>query len=528
MLAATKNIIRNDFLAFARIALRKLDGTVLDDDRYVELLATYVTRFADGSINRLIVNLPPRHGKTRIFSTAGCAWILAQDPCAKIMVITYSTDLAETISRDIRSIMQSKWFKDVFSTRIAKGHSKANDFATTAGGGVYATGFDGSITGFGGNYIIIDDPHDIDDAGNPEQLSKTVDRYYTKVARRLNNRNIGRILAVGHRLHENDLFGELLQDGDWTHLALPIIAIRDRTYSTAYGPWKRRKGELLRPTADNLKELERDRKRLVNPSFEMHYQQDCEGLALPALTAAHFRTFNEDAVVNLPRFISVDPGTDEGGDRSFSVVQLWATDGVMHYLLDQERKRCKFSDLVEIVRRFVRNNIGAPILIEKTANGPALLSALSKKQQARAIAVVVRDSKSARLRRHYEKFISGLIRIHPDARFRDKYIEEFVAFPRARHNDQVDATTQYLDYVQALEGFDFSRSNIRQFGTMVVANNSDFRQQVPFAPTQIQNVFGVGSGAFNSSCRPVAQSQPYDPKAPGLVAVSRPRRIFGW
>ena len=83
------------------------------------------------------------------------------------MVVTYAEQLAESIARWIRGILQSEWFKEAFSTRIAKDHSAVMDFGTTAGGQLYAASFSGGITGRGADLIIIDDPHDIKDAGSP-------------------------------------------------------------------------------------------------------------------------------------------------------------------------------------------------------------------------------------------------------------------------------------------------------------------------------------------------------------------------
>src|SRR5262249_35225926 len=150
----------------------------------------------------------------------------------------------------------SSWFKEIFETRVTKGHARAAHFSTTDGGGIYATSFGGSVTGFGGDVIIIDDPHDIEDASHPERLAHTNEQYYTKIARRLNNRKTGRTLVIAHRIHENDLSANLLKDGGWQHIALPIIAPRDQTYETAYGPWKRKKGELLRADGDDVEEIE--------------------------------------------------------------------------------------------------------------------------------------------------------------------------------------------------------------------------------------------------------------------------------
>jgi hypothetical protein len=117
-------IAQIDFLAFARIALRELDGTNVSDDRYLELLASNLMDFADGATKWLLINLPPRHLKTQLCSVCFAAWILAHSPEAKIMLITYAQDLAENIARSIRAILQADWFKKLFKTRILKGHAK--------------------------------------------------------------------------------------------------------------------------------------------------------------------------------------------------------------------------------------------------------------------------------------------------------------------------------------------------------------------------------------------------------------------
>ena len=304
----TISLLQNDFLAFARMALSKLDGTVIDDDRYVELYATYLMKFTDWSINRLVVNMPPRHGKSKLGSVCCTAWILAHNPRAKIMIVTYAKDLAQNISRAIRDVLESPWFKAVFPTRVSKTHRKSSNFATTAGGEVYATSFDGSLTGFGGDTIIVDDAHNIVDLQSPDQLQQTIDLFHSIVIQRLNNRKKGRIMVVGHRVHENDLSADLLEEGGWAHLALPIIAPRDQSYKTAYGRWHRRKGELLRPGGDDLEKIEHQRRKVMNPPFELFYQQDVEAQSLPALTAEHFPSYDEDAIRNLPHFYKCRPG----------------------------------------------------------------------------------------------------------------------------------------------------------------------------------------------------------------------------
>ena len=130
----TISLLQNDFLAFARMALSKLDGTVIDDDRYVELYATYLMKFADWSINRLVVNMPPRHGKSKLGSVCCTAWILAHNPRAKIMIVTYSKDLAQNISRAIRDILESSVVQRCISNARPQNASKIEQFCNHSRG----------------------------------------------------------------------------------------------------------------------------------------------------------------------------------------------------------------------------------------------------------------------------------------------------------------------------------------------------------------------------------------------------------
>ena len=480
MKKALTKFVQDDFLTFARIALRELDGTVVGNDAYLKVVATYLKRFADGRTKRLLINLPPRHLKTQLASVCLAAWIFAENPGAKIMVLAYSQDLAESITRSIRAIMNASWYKRAFSAHIAKGHAKVRNFATSAGGELYATSIDGSITGFGADIIILDDPHDLNDVGYPGHLARTIDKFYSIIERRLNNRKKGRIVIVAHRVDEDDLSSDLLDSGRWTHLALPMVATSDRTYHTDYGTWHRRKGELLRPDADDLEDVTRLRKKLVNPSFEMLYQQDAEGQSLPSIGANHFPSYEKIEIRNCPHFNSVDPGTDEGERRSFSAAQVWASNGCDLFFVEQFRMRCDFENLVRAVRKLAKQYNGAPILIEKTANGPALLSQLRKNQRRHAFAIVPHDSKSTRFRRHIEKIVGGHIRIPKDAPFRQSFVEELVQFPHARHDDQVDAFTQLLDWLEDQDEIDFSKSNLIEVG--IIARGWDQPSLPPFAP----------------------------------------------
>ncbi|HVI12230.1 MAG TPA: hypothetical protein VM822_05110, partial [Pseudolabrys sp.] len=117
----TKRLVQTEFLAFAMKAFATLNkGRRLGNDKYLKLLAQTLTFAATGETKRLVVSMPPRHGKTFMGSICLSAWILAHDASAKILVLSYGQDLADKIAYAIRAILQSDWFEEAFRTRLAK------------------------------------------------------------------------------------------------------------------------------------------------------------------------------------------------------------------------------------------------------------------------------------------------------------------------------------------------------------------------------------------------------------------------
>jgi predicted phage terminase large subunit-like protein len=438
-------LLREKFLSFARKAILELEGRKLGQDRYLPYLAYELEAFADGQTNRLIVNLPPGHGKSLLASVGLTAWLLAHDSRLKVMIVTHAEHLSKTIARNIRSILLSGWFKELFGPRIQEGHAEVTDFGTTAGGGVFVTSFGGSFTGRRADVIIVDDPHDIGD--DLEQIEATIESFTNVVMSRLNDRKAGRVLIVAHRVHEHDLSAHLLQNKKWRHVVLPLLATRGQVYQTTAGQWHRCDGDILRPNIYGPDEIIELRKNCFNPSFEMLYQQDVDAQALPAITADHFGSFTESTPRYGPIVLSVDPGISNRKRSAYSVVQVWQLANSSFYLLHQFRDQIDFVALRDVLRQFRKWCRPVAILIERAANGHALISELRRRFGELIVPIDLDGrSKTARLGRHAALIIGKRIWLPADAEWRDEFIDEFVAFPNGKFTDQVDACTQFLDH----------------------------------------------------------------------------------
>jgi predicted phage terminase large subunit-like protein len=495
-----KGLLRSDFLVFARKALRELEGLKLGDEPYLRYLAREFDQFANCETRRLVVNLPPGHLKTSLGSVCLAAWLLAHEPSLKIIVVSHAEHLSKSIARKIRAILQSAWFRELFPTRIKKGHAEVTDFGTTLGGGVFVTSFHAGFTGRRADVIIVDDPHDIGD--DIERIEATVETFNTVLLSRLNDRKNGRVLVIAHRVHEHDLSQHLLlRKNKWRHVALPLVAIADDNFETCDGTWRRRKGELLRPESFSQEDIDDLRTAAFNPDFGMLYQQDLASQDLPTITAAHFPTFFEPPAG--PTVLSIDPGLSDRRTSAHSVVQAWRLTSDRYFLLDQFREQVDFADLRGHVRRFRKKYRPVAILVERAANGHALISDLMRKypRLVRPIELSGR-SKSARLLVHVNAILSKGICLPAGAPWRFDFVQEFCEFPKGEFTDQVDATTQLLDHAAEFADMAYSQPGERAIAVNTAGRQLNFHQSHGREP-------GIAAG--NCYSRPTPLGSPHGP-----------------
>ena len=211
--------------------------------------------------------------KSIIVSVAYPAWILGRDPTERIICISYSDDLASTHARNFQAIVQSPWYRRAFpEMRIAR--NTMQELSTTLRGSRYSTSIDGTLTGLGGNLIIIDDPIKVSDALSKSRREAVNDKIRTTVPSRFDQPKRGKMLLIMQRAHIDDPVGMALKRGNWEHLSLPAIAEADVSIQLARGRvYHRKKGELLHPAHMPLEKLEEIRAELGPYAFSAQYQQ---------------------------------------------------------------------------------------------------------------------------------------------------------------------------------------------------------------------------------------------------------------
>lgn len=450
MWPTAEDLIRRDFRSFVGWAYRYThDGKKLGNEPYIDYLCHKLERVADGDTRRLVINLPPRHLKTFLAAVYLPAWVLAKDPSARIMVITYGDQLAENITYQIRRLLQSPLYKKIFKTRVAEDRSRVDDFATKQGGGVFATSVGGALAGRGADLIIFDDPLDLKDAGNIKQVELVNQRFDSLILSRLNDPRTGRIVIIAHRLNDNDLSAHVREQGGWRYVVLPLIATHKKAYDLGYDTWVRRRGELLRPGSYTAKQLTQLVKTTINPDFELFYQQGRGHGARMVIKAEHFALVNPQLLAGSSVILSIDPSQRGGANNSYAVIQAWSPNNGYHLLLEQWREQCNFDQLKSAYWWFVRHFRPSAVLIETTANGPALISEAKRRSTPKVFEITPDGrSKAARLLPHVPLIRRSRILL-PEATWRAGYIKELTEFPASAFDDQVDATTQYLDWITA-------------------------------------------------------------------------------
>lgn len=192
------------------------------------LIAEKLEAVAAGEIKRLMICMPPRHGKSELASRRFPAWYLGRDPGKQIIAASYNSDLANDFGREVRNIVASFEFQSLFPVELAQDSKAANRWHTSGGGMYVAAGVGTAITGRGADVLLIDDPFKDRQEADSELKRKSVWDWYTSTAyTRLMPG--GAVVVINTRWHDDDLSGRLLlaqeHGGDqWDVLSLPAIS----------------------------------------------------------------------------------------------------------------------------------------------------------------------------------------------------------------------------------------------------------------------------------------------------------------
>lgn len=405
-----------------------------------------------GKQPRLIIQAPPRSGKSELFSRRFPAWAFGQNPDLQIIAASYSTDLASRMNRDVQRIIDSEEYQGVFpettlngkNIATVSGQSLRNSeiFEIVGHAGAYrSAGVGAGITGMGADIGIIDDPVKDAKEANSQTIRDAVwDWYTTTFYTRLSPKS-GILLGMT-RWHEDDLAGRLLRemdnDGDqWRIVSFPAIAESDEEF--------RLEGEALHPERYDLERLTKIKKAVGSQAWNALYQQRPSSKGGDIIKGAWFKRYSV-----LPRMkriiITADTAqkTKQHNDYSVIIVAGLGVDGGL-YIVDLIRGKWEAPELeqkLSDVWNKYRSMSVHKVYIEDKSSGTSLIQNIQRKQRIPVEGVQVDTDKYTRVLGVQGYIESGYIYLPNDAEWIEDFIKECEAFTATdshKHDDQVDA-----------------------------------------------------------------------------------------
>jgi predicted phage terminase large subunit-like protein len=416
---------------------------------HIDCLAEHLTAVSAGQIKKLLVCIPPRHGKSLICSVLWPAWEWTSKPWLRWLHASYAESLSIRDSLKVRRLITSAWYSQHWGNLVAPSpdQNEKRSLELQSGGHRLSLGAGSAITGQGGDRLVVDDAHHVSEAQSDTIREAVIEWHDTVWSSRANDPKTTARVVVGQRVHARDLIAHLIEQGGWELLSLPAEYAGD-TRKTVIG-WsdpRREVGELLWPQRFGQAEIEDSKRMLGSYAYSAQFLQQPAPAGGGLLKKSWFRFYTEQPADLTGHMLSIDCSFKETQTSDFVVVQVWGRRGADKFLLDQYRKRADFVATVAAVRAMSQRWPQAcRKLIENKANGEAVISSL-KHEIAGIVPFNPRESKEARVSAIAPQVEAGNVYLpHPSiAPWIDEFLHEASSFPVGAHDDVVDAMSQAL------------------------------------------------------------------------------------
>jgi predicted phage terminase large subunit-like protein len=450
-----RTLLRRDLYAFIERCFYELNpAATFMENWHLQVLAAALDACRHGKTKRLIATQPPRSLKSLSASVAFVAFLLGHDPTTQIICASYAQELSHKHALDCRTIMTSHWYQNLFPrTRLSPERSAVQEFMTTQQGFRLSTSVGGVLTGRGADFIVIDDPLKPDEALSETQRKAANDWFDHTLYSRLNDKRNGRIIVVMQRLHQDDLVGHLLgMEEQWKVIRFPAIAEEDESYviETPYGMrrFERRAGEALHPQREPLEILKHIREAQGEYNFAGQYLQSPAPLGGGMVKLDWFKTY---VPADLPeQFETVlqswDTASKPGELSDYTACTTWGLQKNNIYLLAVYRKRVGYPELKRAVHEQAAAFNPNTILIEDRASGTQLIQELVGDGMHAIQGYDASMDKIMRMHSVTSTIENGFVHLPEKAAWLGEYQLELASFPKSKFDDQVDSTSQALDW----------------------------------------------------------------------------------
>jgi predicted phage terminase large subunit-like protein len=455
-------------------------------------VAEHLQAVVDGDIKRLLINLPPRLGKSSICSVSLPAWCWAQPvnsptsgPSVQFLHASYAEKLSLRDSVKCRRLIESPWYQKLWGDRfnLLGDQNTKSRFGNDKGGERLITSIGGAATGEGMQIGVVDDPNAANEAFSEANIEATIEWWDGTMSTRLNDQKTGAFIVIQQRLAENDLSGHILEHdiGEWTHLMLPMRYEPDRSFVTSIG-WsdpRTEPGELLLPERfgdDEVKALERSLASRAPGQLQQRPEPAGGGIikrdwwklweepAFPPMdfilasldTAYTMKTENDFSALTIWGVFSTDPaavaGRSIGPDgRPIYIDRVFTEQAPKVMLMNAWQERLELHQLVEKVATTCKRLKVDCLIIENKAAGHSVAQEMRRLYSGEGFAVQLHDPKSqdklSRLYSVQHLFAEGMV-YAPDRPWAEMVMTQVGQFPKGTHDDLVDTASQALRHLR--------------------------------------------------------------------------------
>ena len=438
-----------------------------------KICQSVVEKIENGEKVRVLLSVPPRHGKSETVTKTLPSWFIGRNPDKNAILTAYNADLAEKFN-DANRQKTREFGKDIFGIEISESQdNKALYQIKGHMGGSMGVGFMGGITGNGGELIIIDDPTKNGEEANSEtQRERLYQTYRDSIYTRLQGKGNG-LIVIQTRWHEDDLLGRLMKQSGWYVINIPCVC--DNTHDIHL---HRQIGETLCPQLGfDAKWAEETKQNVGLKVWEALYQGHPTIDGGDIFTRKMIKQYSKAQLPNDFDEITMSCDLSFGGKEKQNdpcAIQVWGRVGANHYLLKRIKKRLTFNEMCDTIKIVSATYPKCRRkLVEKKANGQAVIDTLNNVIGGFVAYDPKMTDKVSRANSSSHYLESGNVWL-PDSTIDntiDEMIDELMKFPNGSHDDEVDAMTQYLcsyeykyggkidtnssfvDFVNAIRGF---------------------------------------------------------------------------
>jgi len=417
-----------------------------------EEIASKLEAVERGEIKRLMLFVPPRHGKSQLASINFPAWYLGRHPEQEIITASYSGELAVDFGGKTREIISDQLFQYIFSNISLKPDEKAKaKWRTNKGGSYTSVGVGGSITGRGAHLLIIDDPLKNREEAESLTIRDKIWNWYTSTAYTRLEKD-AKIVLIQTRWHLDDLAGRLIkaqfEGGDqWEIVNFPAIAIKDEP--------QRRQGDPLWAEKYSITDLQQIKATIGIYDWSALYQQE------PILTEdqefkPHWmqkRKWEDVKILNTRNFLTIDTAISEKASADFTGIIKNYVDKENKWNIKAEKLRINPKELIDRLFYWQEQDNFEKIGIEKTIYLQAIKSFLDEEMRKRNKFLPIielqhcQTAKEVRIRGLIPRYESYSI-YHIENECQELEYE-LMTFPKGLNDDVIDALAYQLQLAQA-------------------------------------------------------------------------------